>query len=149
MAGPLGGGPARDPVRRRYRLGLAALAAACAPAVRYEPPAALRAYDIVVTRTDSLGRELVRALDRRGFRVRTRVRGGSGPTAYLFVFCFRSPGPEAEPWLHVRLADTRSGSVVAAVSAPSAALGSTAAEQARAIADSLHAIAVRGPLPPP
>ena len=133
-------------------LGLASLVAACAPAVRYEPPATLRAYDIVVTRDDSLGRELVRELDRRGFRVRTRVRGGSGPTAYLFVFCFRPPsppGPEAVPWLHARLADTRSGTVVAAVSAPRDALGATAAAQARAIADSLYAIAARGPLPPP
>jgi hypothetical protein len=130
-------------------LGLASLLAACAPAVRYEPPASLRAYDIVVTRDDSLGRELVRELERRGFRVRTRVRGGSGPTAYLFVFCFPAPGPEAVPWLHVRLADTRSGTVVAAVSGPRAALGATAAAQARAIADSLHTIAARGPLPPP
>lgn len=134
----------------RWRgLGVAALAAACAPAVRYEPPAALRGYDIVVTRDDSLGRDLRRELDRRGFRVSTRVRGGSGPTAYLFVFCLRPPGPDAEPWLHVRLADTRSGAVVAAVSAPRAALGATSAAQARAIADSLHAIAERGPLAPP
>jgi hypothetical protein len=65
---------------------------------------------------------------------------------YLFTFTF----PEAEAtWLHVRLADTRTGSVVAAVSAPLDSLGATAAAQARAIVDSLAANAtLRHSLPP-
>src|SRR5439155_25402503 len=48
----------------------------CAPPTRYEQPDALRGYEILVTSHDSLGRGIAQGLARRGFRVRTRVRGG-------------------------------------------------------------------------
>jgi hypothetical protein len=40
-------------------------------------------------------------------------------------------------WLHVRLADTRTGAIVAAVSAPLDSLGIGAHAQARAVVDAL------------
>lgn len=127
-----------------------ALVSSCAPATRYEQPSALRGYDILITRRDSLGRELAQGLKRRGFTVRQRVRGGGRATAYLFAFIFRETDPPALSWLHVRLADTRTGVVVAAVSAPLDSLGAGAAEQARAIVDSLaRAAALRRPISPP
>ena len=131
---------------RRLRLGVLASCIASCTTARYESPGTLRSYDILITQQDSLSRELARGLRRRGFAVRTHVRGGSRPTVYLFTFTF----PEAEAtWLHVRLADTRTGSVVAAVSAPLDSLGATAAAQARAIVDSLAANAtLRHSLPP-
>jgi hypothetical protein len=119
-------------------LGLAFLLS-CAPPTRYEQPDALRGYEILVTSHDSLGRGIAQGLARRGFRVRTRVRGGSRPTAYLLAFIFRETDPPALTWLHVRLADTRTGAIVAAVSAPLDSLGASAAERARAIVDSLAA----------
>jgi hypothetical protein len=100
-----------------------ALVSSCAPATRYEQPSALRGYDILITRRDSLGRELAQGLKRRGFTVRQHVRGGGRATAYLFAFIFRETDPPALTWLHVRLADTRTGVVVAAVSAPLDSLG--------------------------
>jgi hypothetical protein len=112
---------------------------ACAPPTRYEQPDALRGYEILVTSHDSLGRGIAQGLARRGFRVRTRVRGGSRPTAYLLAFIFRETDPPALTWLHVRLADTRTGAIVAAVSAPLDSLGASAGERARAIVDSLAA----------
>jgi hypothetical protein len=112
---------------------------ACAPATRYEAPDALRGYEILVTSQDSLARGIAQGLARRGFRVRTHVRGGSRPTAYLFAFIFRETDPPALTWLHVRLADTRTGAIVAAVSAPLDSLGASAGERARAIVDSLAA----------
>ena len=111
----------------------------CAPSTRYEQPDALRGYEIVVTSRDSLERGIAQGLARRGFRVRTRLRGGGRPTAYLFAFIFRETEPPALTWLHVRLADTRTGAIVAAVSAPLDSLGSSAEERARAIVDSLAA----------
>ncbi|HXL33327.1 MAG TPA: hypothetical protein VN953_00255 [Gemmatimonadales bacterium] len=111
----------------------------CAPPTRYEQPDALRGYEILVTGQDSLGRGIAQGLARRGFRVRTRVRGGSRPTAYLLAFIFRETDPPALTWLHVRLADTRTGAIVAAVSAPLDSLGPSAVDRARAIVDSLAA----------
>jgi len=112
---------------------------ACAPATRYEAPDALRGYEILVTSQDSLARGIAQGLARRGFRVRTHVRGGSRATAYLFTFIFRETDPPALTWLHVRLADTRTGAIVAAVSAPLDSLGASAGERARAMVDSLAA----------
>lgn len=130
----------------RVALGLAvagnAFLLSCAPATRYEEPSAVRGYDILVTRRDSLGQGIAQGLKRRGFTVRQRVRGGSRPTAYLFAFTFRETDPPALLWLHVRLADTRSGAIVAAVSVPVDSLGESAADQARAVVDSLAAAAV-------
>lgn len=111
----------------------------CAPTTRYEAPDALRGYEILVTSQDSLGRGIAQGLARRGFRVRNRVRGGSRPTAYLLAFVYRETDPPALTWLHVRLADTRTGAIVAAVSAPLDSLGASAGERARAIVDSLAA----------
>ncbi len=116
-----------------------AVVLSCAPPTRYEQPDALRGYEILVTGQDSLGRGIAQGLARRGFRVRTRVRGGSRPTAYLLAFIFRETDPPALTWLHVRLADTRTGAIVAAVSAPLDSLGPSAVERARAIVDSLAA----------
>jgi len=116
-----------------------AVVLSCAPPTRYEQPDALRGYEILVTSHDSLGRGIAQGLARRGFRVRTRVRGGSRPTAYLLAFIFQETDPPALRWLHVRLADTRTGAIVAAVSAPVDSLGASAAQRARAIVDSLAA----------
>lgn len=127
-----------------------AFISSCAPATRYEAPSSLRSYEILVTRHDSLGRGIAAGLRHRGFSVRDHVRGGSGPTAYLFAFEFRELEPSAVVWLHVRLADTRTGEILAGVSAPIDSLGPTDAERARAIVDSLAASpAVRRLVSPP
>ena len=111
----------------------------CAPATRYEQPSALRGYEILITDRDSLGQGIAEGLARRGFKVRRHVRGGSGPSAYLLAFTFREADTLAVTWLHVRLADTRTGTIVAAVSAPLDSLGVTTPDHARAIVDSLAA----------
>ena len=116
-----------------------AFISSCAPATRYEQPAALRGYEILITRRDSLGQGLAEGLRRRGFTVRQHVRGGSRPTAYLLAFTFRETEPPALLWILVRLADTRTGAIVAAVSAPLDSLGATTLDHARAIVDSLAA----------
>ena len=58
----------------------------CAPPTRYEQPSALRGYEILITRRDSLGQGVAEELRHRGFTVRREVRGGSRPTAYLLTF---------------------------------------------------------------
>jgi len=116
------------------------LAAACAPpgvAARYEAPSELGAYEILVTRNDSLGQGIAAGLRAKGFTVRDRVRGGGPPTAYFLSFRFEERELPPVVWLHVRLADTRSGVVVAAVSAPLDSLGSGSVAQARAIVEAL------------
>ena len=124
-------------------LGLAvfgnAVLLSCAPATRYESPSTLRGYEILITRRDSLGQGLAEGLRRRGFTVRQHLRGGSRPTAYLLAFTFRETEPPALIWLLVRLADTRTGAIVAAVSAPLDSLGATTPDHVRAIVDSLAA----------
>lgn len=110
---------------------------ACAPATGYRSPSSERDYQIVINRGDSLSRAVGRGLRERGFRVRTALKGGSPATAYLLTFTHREATPGSPPWLHVRLADTRTGAIVAAVSAPLDSLGATADAQARAIVDSL------------
>jgi len=124
-------------------LGLAvfgnAVLLSCAPTTRYESPSTLRGYEILITRRDSLGQGLAEALRRRGFTVRQHLRGGSRPTAYLLAFTFRETEPPALTWLLVRLADTRTGAIVAAVSAPLDSLGATMPDHVRAIVDSLAA----------
>ena len=124
-------------------LGLAvfgnAVLLSCAPATRYESPSTLRGYEILITRRDSLSQGLAEGLRRRGFTVRQHVRGGSRPTAYLLAFTFRETEPPALNWLLVRLTDTRTGAIVAAVSAPLDSLGATTPDHVRAIVDSLAA----------
>lgn len=76
-------------------------------------PSQLRGYNIVVEEKDSQSVELARALRERGIRVRSAVRGGSGPTAALIYFMFRDSAT-APARLELRLADTRSGLIVGA-----------------------------------
>lgn len=115
---------------------VAALALGCASA--YIPPS-LRGYDILVVGRDSLDTELVRALGEYGVRVRRSVRGGSRPTAALISFTFRYPAPEEPTWLHVRLADTRSGVIVRAGSILLDSTTATRRAQARAAVQALMA----------
>src|SRR5438309_3738232 len=86
--------------RRLFRqLGIAltgnVVALGCAPAAGYRAPGSVRAYDILVTHHDSLSREIGRGLKRRGYSVRSAVKGGGAPTAYLFWFTQREPEPGA------------------------------------------------------
>src|SRR5207245_9528492 len=107
-------------------------------------------YEILITRQDSLGRGIADGLRHRGFTVHDHVRGGSGPTAYLFAFTFRELEPPAATWLHVRLADTRKGEIIAGVSAPGDWLGATEQGGAPAVGDSLATCcAVRRLMSPP
>lgn len=125
---------------------LVTILSACAPATGYRAPTSVRGYEILIGRQDSLSREVGRGLRRRGYTVRTAVRGGGTATAYLLSFTQREPEPGAATWLYVRLADTRTGAIVAAVSAPRDSLGATVEARARAIVDSLTQ---RPPLSPP
>jgi hypothetical protein len=95
-------------------------------------PGALRGYDIVVEPKDLQSLEFADVMRHYGFHVRNNVRGGSRPTAALIYFLYSDPGPEQPTWLHVRLADTRSGAILGAGSVQ---LDSTVAStRARAIA---------------
>ena len=76
-------------------------------------PHALRGYNVLVEEKDEQSVELARAMREQGIKVRPRVRGGSGPTAALIYFTFSDPGPGQPLWFHLRLADTRSGEIVA------------------------------------
>jgi hypothetical protein len=100
----------RTIVRATWRLGVLAFAACATSRI----PSALRGYEILVDRKDPQGAEMARAFREHGFRVRGAVRGGSRPTAALVFFMFREPGRDAETWLHLRLADTRTGEIVGA-----------------------------------
>ena len=123
---------------------------ACAAPSHYDEPSTLRGYEILITRQDSLGREIAQGLRRRGFTVRGQVRGGGPPTAYVLTFPFREAEPPGVNWLHVRLADTRTGAIVAAVSMPLDSLGPSATDLARFIVDSLAAsAALRRLISPP
>ena len=108
-------------------------------------PTSLRGYEILVDRRDPQATELARALRESGFRVRGTVRGGSRPTAALVFFTFSEPGPGTVPWLHLRLADTRTGEIVAAAIVPLDSVGSTPRERADAGVRAL----VAKPLPTP
>lgn len=114
------------------------LAAACVlgPGVT---PSPLKGYRVLIETHDSLSDHLARALSRKGFAVRRQVQGGSLPTAALVTFTFRELGPPPTVWFHARLADTRSGEIVAAVSTPLDSLGVRAANQAKILADSFVA----------
>jgi hypothetical protein len=122
-------------IRWRGAVVTGVLAAGCVlgPGVR---PSPLRGYRVLIETHDSLSDHLARALARKGFTVRRQVRGGSIPTAALVTFTFRELGAKPTIWFHARMADTRSGAIVAAVSAPLDALGATAATCAKSLADS-------------
>ncbi|HTI04819.1 MAG TPA: hypothetical protein VL549_05855 [Gemmatimonadales bacterium] len=97
-------------------------------------PAHLRGYDIVVEPKDEQSKALAGAMREYGFRVREHVRGGSRPTAVLIHFAFREPrGDPGQPvWLYLRLADTRSGVIVATASIPLDSVGSSPRARAEA-----------------
>jgi hypothetical protein len=77
-------------------------------------PEAIKGYDVVIEGDDEQSVEFARALRAYGIRVRPQVRGGSGQTAALIFFTFRVPTPGEATWLHLRLADTRSGVIIRA-----------------------------------
>ena len=116
-------------VQRGVVASCAVLALACAAS---RIPKTLRGYDILVEGKDEQSGELARAMREAGFRVRRNVQGGSGPTAALISFSFRYPAPGEPTWLHLRLADTRSGVIVGAGTILLDSL--TATPRARAIA---------------
>src|SRR5207247_10422852 len=127
-------GTGRMFVQRSVVASCNAFGTACAPATGYRAPTAyIKNYDILISRPDSLSREVGRGLRRRGYTVRTAVRGGGRATAYLLSFTQREPEPGAATWLYVRLADTRTGAIVAAVSAPRDSLGATVRARAGAV----------------
>jgi hypothetical protein len=102
-------------------------------------PAQLRGYSIVVEEKDPQTVELARAFREQGFKVRPRLRGGSGRTAALVYFTFADPGPDQLQWLHVRLADTRSGVIVRAATIPLDSATRTPRARARAAVRALSA----------
>ncbi|MDP3909845.1 MAG: hypothetical protein Q8Q14_05600 [Gemmatimonadales bacterium] len=109
-------------LRRRLLVGSTSIALLAACGASRIPPT-LRGYDILVERGDPERDALARAFREGGFRVRRAVRGGSRPTAALVYFTFRHPDTDGPAWLHLRLADTRSGVILRAATI---ALDSTA-----------------------
>ena|ERR1043166_2490725 len=103
----------------------------------------LHGYSIVVEEKDPQSVELARALRDHGVKVRSRVKGGSGPTAALIYFTFSYPAAGEPTWLHLRLADTRSGVIVRASTIPLDSTTVTARARARAAIDAL--LAPQGP----
>jgi len=110
---------------------------ACAPAVAYHMPARLQSYAMLVPASDSLSDQLAQAFRRRGLRVRRQVRGGGGPTAALVHFTFREPETGSPIWLHIRLADTRTGVIVGATAIMLDSLSAAGDKRADTILDSL------------
>ena len=143
----------RGYVARALHLSLLAsglLGLCCTTGSGRRPPASLRGYDILITNKDSLSDRLAVALRRRGFTVRRKIRGGSAPTAAVIIFSSRDDTPPETHWLHLRLADTRNGVIVAAVSVPEDSLGPAPDSRAQALADSLRSqAALRRPISPP
>ena len=143
MDRPLGRSTAGDPVirgaaRRSVAVTPCVLVAGCffgAPGT----PSLLRGYRVVIEAHDSISDYLALALARKGFTVRRHIKGGNPPTAALVTFTFRELGATPTTWFNARLADTRSGVIVAAVSAPLDSLGGTAAARAQSLADSFAA----------
>ncbi len=78
----------------------------------------LHGYSIVVEEKDQQSVELARALREHGVKVKSKLKGGSGHTAALIYFTFSDPDAPDETWLHLRLADTRSGAIVRASAIP-------------------------------
>jgi hypothetical protein len=109
----------------------------CAPALRYRMPASLHGYTVLVPARDTLSEQLAGALRRRGVKVERHVRGGSGPTAALVYFRVREPQAGGLSWLMVRVADTRTGVIVAEASLVPDSLVRDERVRAEAILDSL------------
>ena len=105
----------------------------------FRAPNNIQGYDVVVTGSDSISRALAREMASEGFRVRPAVRGGHRPAAVLVHFVFQEPnGPLL---LHGRLADTRSGRIVAAASIP---LDSTRAARRDSVPALVRALTAKG-----
>lgn len=118
--------------------------------LRFRPPAPLGDYRVLIEARDSLSDSLARALERRGVDVRREVVGDGRATALLILFTFEDSAPGHRTWLAARLADTRNGAVVAAVSAPLDSLGATATIRAQRLADSLSSrLKARAPIGSP
>jgi hypothetical protein len=139
----------RDTTVRRYVVGafvqrtvVASVVAVILGCASSRVPQALRGYDILVPAKDSQSVELARAMRSAGYRVRDRVKGGSRPTAALVYFTFSDPGPEQPTWLHVRLADTRSGTIVGSAAIELDSTTRTPKARAQAV---VEAIAVPSP----
>jgi hypothetical protein len=80
-------------------------------------PDNVRGYEIVVDGQDTLSRAFARALTEAGLKVRPAPRGGTRPAAVLVHFTFRGER-DGLTYLYARLADTRTGQVVAAAEQP-------------------------------
>ena len=102
-------------------------------------PGPLHRYSIVVEEKDPQSVELARALRDRGVKVRSRVRGGSGPTAALIYFTFSYLETGEPTWFHLRLADTRSGVIVRASTIQLDSTTVTPRDRARAAVSALLA----------
>jgi hypothetical protein len=122
-------------VIRRHVAWLAAVVAACS----HGSPSPLAGHRILIESRDTLSEALAQALARKGFTVRRRVGGGDPPTAALVTFTYPGQSPGSTSWLAARLADTRSGVVLAAVSVPLEGPDSTSQARAEQLADSLAA----------
>ena len=94
-------------------------------------PTSLRGYEILVARgSDPQTEAFAEALRQSGLRVRREVRGGGRPTAALVFFLFSEPGRAQPSWLHLRLADTRSGAIVGIAAIPLDSVGPSPRERA-------------------
>ena len=102
-------------------------------------PANLRGYDVLIDGSDEQSVELMAAMKQAGYHVKTKVKGGSHPTATLIHFLFSDPGPDQTVWLHLRLADTRSGVIVGAASIPLDSTTTTTRARAQAAVQALSA----------
>ena len=145
MVVPLGGSPTHTRLSV-WRAGVVALCVVGAACGASRIPSALRGYEILVDRKDPQGAEIARAFRDNGFRVRGAVRGGSRPTAALVFFTFQEPGRDTEVWLHLRLADTRTGEIVGAAMVSLDSVGPDA--KARADAGVRALLAKPVPTPP-
>ena len=140
----------RSDVQRNVALATCLASAACLFGSR--PPSPIRGYRVLIEAHDSLSEYLADVLSHRGFTVRRRIEGGSAPTAAVITYTYHYHDGGASPvtWFNVVLADTRSGAVVATVSAPIDSLGAPPRARAHSLADSLAArLESRTPTLPP
>jgi len=132
VGGALGG----DTTNRALRCLPLILAIGCGAS---RVPANLRGYDVLIAGADEQSVALAAAMKQAGYHVKTKVKGGSHPTAALIHFTFSDPGPDQTVWLHLRLADTRSGVIVGAASIPLDSTTTTSRARALAAVQALSA----------
>jgi hypothetical protein len=119
----------------RAAIALCVSASACSAAYVVRVPEDVRGYEIVVQGTDTLSQAFARALRDAGLKVRHEPRGGTRPAAALVHFVFRER-QDAPAVLYARLADTRTGLIVAAAEEPldsAVAAGPRAASMVKAL----------------